>query len=497
MGELYNSLLDAFEEIGIKENNQRLIDKARKYKSISLEEEIGDNIKSYDKEFLDKYNPIIDINNKSRFKTKVVGKRHFAYDKEEALLHWIFQDEEEKEALGKDCPWRSLDAQGLSYDNWKESPEYWCDIYNQEIDEETAYALDDIKSEFGYDTEYVKPEKQSRRVVGKNGSLADFDPQDLMNKVATKGISMNTDRDYNNIRYFISIHYDEIFGEPGINNPDELYYVDIVSEDENKHQERLTTYDEWSNLKAPEVVDKLNAWKQSIIGKNENLREDHVLSGGFDYDLGDGVHEAHFQDYDSYTDWYQDNKDRIEELPLENGDDGWDIVRYRYKKDESLTETLSLDKVVPDALEQMRSRGVENITVDDIAEEIAYEYPGYEDWQDIIANYDDLDAIRRFKDIKAAIVHELPSDFTESLKEAKLNETKENTIDDGAQVISPEKLLSFIGELIHDNIVENYTEEEIEKIEELKKKYPNLVIPKRNPKNGKPILPYKIAKGWD
>lgn len=228
----------------------------------------------YDKEFLDRYNPIIDINNKARFKTKVVDGRHFAYDKEEALLHWIIQDGEEKEALGKACPWRSADSQGLSYDNWKESPEYWCDMYNQEIEEETAYALDDIKSEFGYDTEYVKPEEHVRKVVGRNGSLKDFDPQDLMDKVATKGISMNTDRDYNNIRYYISIHYEDWFGEPGINNPDELYYVDIVSEDENKHQERLTTYNEWSNLKAPEVVSKLNAWKQSIIGKDESLKED-------------------------------------------------------------------------------------------------------------------------------------------------------------------------------------------------------------------------------
>lgn len=82
----------------------------------------------YDKEFLDKYNPIVDITNKKRYTYKKYDNKEFVYDNENALLIWVYKDEDEIKELGKaNTPYRELDAIGLSRDNWEESPEYWLE----------------------------------------------------------------------------------------------------------------------------------------------------------------------------------------------------------------------------------------------------------------------------------------------------------------------------------------------------------------------------------
>ena len=37
---------------------------------------------------------------------------------------------------------------GLSLEDWRESPKYWCEAYAEELDEEMAYMMDDLKHEF-------------------------------------------------------------------------------------------------------------------------------------------------------------------------------------------------------------------------------------------------------------------------------------------------------------------------------------------------------------
>jgi len=74
---------------------------------------------------------------------------------------------------------------------------------------------------------------------------------------------------------------------------------------------------------------------------------------------------------------------------------------------------MTLKEIVKDSIETLQNRCI-YFTVDDIVEDIAYSYAGYEDWQDIIANYDDPVAIRQYKNIKAAVVHELPEWFEEA-----------------------------------------------------------------------------------
>lgn len=95
-----------------------------------------------------------------------------------------------------------------------------------------------------------------------NGLLKDFDAIDLMNKVKTRGESLFTSREHGDMIYDISIHFEDIIG---VISNDTEYYIDIVSEDKDGHQERLTTYKEHSHLKDYQVVGKLFEFKYKIL----------------------------------------------------------------------------------------------------------------------------------------------------------------------------------------------------------------------------------------
>ena len=109
------------------------------------------------------------------------------------------------------------------------------------------------------------PIKESRSFT--NGSIEDLDTADLMRKVAESGQSLHTIREYNDNIYIIDIFYDEWFGGRGIDNPDELYWIDIVVEYPNGKQERLGDYKSMTKLKYNEVINYLNQWKEKTINR--------------------------------------------------------------------------------------------------------------------------------------------------------------------------------------------------------------------------------------
>lgn len=96
-----------------------------------------------------------------------------------------------------------------------------------------------------------------------NGLLEKWEPKELMEKVKNSGYSMHTVQlGKDNKEYIISIHYEEWISSKGSEDPNTKYYFDIVSEDIDGHQERLTTYDESANLLDYQVVEKLNHFKE-------------------------------------------------------------------------------------------------------------------------------------------------------------------------------------------------------------------------------------------
>jgi hypothetical protein len=104
-----------------------------------------------------------------------------------------------------------------------------------------------------------------------NGTLAEFDPQDLMDKVKSRLEAINTIRTNGNNLYMISIHPHRMFARL---SPETEYDIYIVEEDADGNQRYVSTYDEFSKLLDTEVVDKLNEWKNSAVSVNESLDND-------------------------------------------------------------------------------------------------------------------------------------------------------------------------------------------------------------------------------
>lgn len=90
-----------------------------------------------------------------------------------------------------------------------------------------------------------------------NGELRDLDARELMEKVKARRCSLFTERTNKSDIYYISIHSEKLFAKLDENTK---YYIDIVREDINGNQERITTYKDHSNLTDEEVIRKLNAF---------------------------------------------------------------------------------------------------------------------------------------------------------------------------------------------------------------------------------------------
>ena len=129
--------------------------------------------------------------------------------------------------------------------------------FNEALDGMGCYA----KSVNGEKAKVQKEDlEQKQRFT--NGQLSDFNPQNLMDKVADEGFSLHTIRENGDDVYFISIHYVEFAGPKGKLNPNEKYWVDVVKEDKDGNQERIFT----KKGIATEIVDILNNWKKDTVG---------------------------------------------------------------------------------------------------------------------------------------------------------------------------------------------------------------------------------------
>lgn len=90
----------------------------------------------------DKYSPRVDITDKSRYDYYRYKGRDFAYDKKDALVLYLYKDEEE----GDDAPFRELDAVGLSREHWKnrESRNEYLNEYIYDLEAEAEQLVDDF-----------------------------------------------------------------------------------------------------------------------------------------------------------------------------------------------------------------------------------------------------------------------------------------------------------------------------------------------------------------
>ena len=103
-----------------------------------------------------------------------------------------------------------------------------------------------------------------------NGQLKDLKGSLLMNQVKERLESIFTEREHDGITYIISIHFEELFG---VLDNDTRYYVDIVSEDKDGHQERLSKYEDSSNLLDQQVEAYINGFVEDICGPQQEFSE--------------------------------------------------------------------------------------------------------------------------------------------------------------------------------------------------------------------------------
>lgn len=106
-----------------------------------------------DTEFNDKYFPRVDLNDDNIHYYKLDGSE-YAYDMKNAVVMFLFKDEDEVEHFGIDeAPYRVLDTVGLSRDNWNDRAERdeYLRGYKQDLDDESSYlAQDFIQNELPY-----------------------------------------------------------------------------------------------------------------------------------------------------------------------------------------------------------------------------------------------------------------------------------------------------------------------------------------------------------
>lgn len=143
-----------------------------------------------------------------------------------------------------------------------------------------AYMADDAFRDYMKDMpwNHLIPERLHKNDYGAtvNGTLREFEPDNLLQKVIERGEAINTVREHYEYTYHITISHTDLIG---VTDENTEYDVDIVRENETTHvQERITSYDEWTRLKANDVVEKLKNWKRSEMDDYYNNRNEQTTA---------------------------------------------------------------------------------------------------------------------------------------------------------------------------------------------------------------------------
>lgn len=99
-----------------------------------------------------------------------------------------------------------------------------------------------------------------------NGMLRDLRGEELMAKVKERGESLFTEREHGALFYNISVHFEQIIGVIDENTE---YWIDIVSEDIDGNQKRLSDYENYSHLKYDQAIAKINEFVEKTCAEKE------------------------------------------------------------------------------------------------------------------------------------------------------------------------------------------------------------------------------------
>lgn len=154
-------------------------------------------------------------------------------------------------------------------DTYTELARYIIELANDLIDAANDLADGEVSEDDGWDKWEVESSGDMDEALKKsfdfsNGSLRDFDPADLMDKVKKRQMSLFSSREFGDKLYDISIH-----PHGRVDDPTDIW-VDIVSEDLDGNQERIflkkfLTYDD--------AINAMNEWKKSMLDSSSAVEE--------------------------------------------------------------------------------------------------------------------------------------------------------------------------------------------------------------------------------
>lgn len=179
-----------------------------------------------DTEFNDKYFPRVDLNDDNIHYYKL-DDSEYAYDMKNAVVMFLFKDEDEVEHFGVDeAPYRVLDTVGLSRDNWNDKPERdeYLRGYKQDLDSETSYLVRDfIQNELPYYQKELSESIYSNQYAHLGKFEVDDDDDDLINSsnAVADMLSMELKCDKNSI-YEIELSTNVVNNKNIINNISKL-----------------------------------------------------------------------------------------------------------------------------------------------------------------------------------------------------------------------------------------------------------------------------------
>lgn len=160
-----------------------------------------------------------------------------------------------------------------------------------------------------------------------NGTLEELNARELMEKVYERQTGLNTVREFNGKEYTIFIHgHKFIMALDGT----ETWDIDIIVEDENGEQRRLTTRD-MRDLSKEECIAKLEATVKEIIGEEQEEEEMTLAMNEY------------MNYFKNMVIRYDSERDAIEKMAKEMKASGIDYDTI-YSIKEKMMKSIELDK---------------------------------------------------------------------------------------------------------------------------------------------------------
>ena len=355
--------------------------------------EVGDDGKKHynfdPTEFNDKYFPRVDLSNKARYKYYKYKGKEFAYDTQDAVVIYLFRDDDEIETLGNKAPYREMDAVGLSRNNWrnKEVRNEYLDEYLYDLDSYASYAADEfVKNELPlYQKESADIVEEDEEIVEIGDEDDILDDLEINEYVISYQYTPDEDHSMTGEVTLMATSEDEAEGEFYKYHTDD-YYILEISRQENDVPETESVEVEATGASA-DNIDPNQTGPVEPSGSDQDVTMTEPVDSVED-DTGAGS----VTDYDKTNARFK--QDDEEEILVELDEDGSDFKEWTYTEDEIFDVAYALmnDGYLPD----WEAPDIQNALLyadHEIIEDVPYIFTMIEEDEDEYLDDDDIEEL--------------------------------------------------------------------------------------------------------